>query len=202
MPTVETEGFDELEEILNKIQPSKKNQAKKEFSKSSLSVQKAVSNRVRNGTPLYSRTGQLRRSLRPISYGDTTTGNTLNTVSAFVSAGGPAAKYAPVHEFGATITAKKAYSRVPGGPYLNIPLPANKTPSGVTRLSARAVFTSGGFLVRTQSGNWIVLSGAGRPMFILRKRVTIPPRLGLRDESNKEARKLIDRLRRLPVIEQ
>lgn len=201
MATVETEGFDEIETVLNLIPESKKKQAKKEFSKSSLAVQKAVSNRVRNGTPLFSRTGQLRRSLRPVSYGETTSGTTLNTVSAFVSAGGPAAKYAPVHEFGATIKAKKAYSRVPGGPYLNIPLPANKTPSGVTRFSARQVFTSGGFLIKTNSGNWIVFSGNGRPMFILRKQVTIPPRLGLRDESNKEARNLIDRLRRLPVVE-
>lgn len=116
------------------------------------------------------RTGNLRRSLQA-----EVEGTSLSTISASIysalMAGGAEVIYTPVHEFGATIKAKNAYKKVPGGPYLNIPTTANKTAAGVQRMTAREVFKKGGFI----AGKAVILDG--KVMFILVKQVKIPARL-------------------------
>lgn len=120
------------------------------------------------------RTGTLKRSIH-----SAVKGTSINTLSASLYAAGMQSgqviKYAPIHEYGGTIRAKNAYRRVPGGPYLNIPSQANKTPAGVMRMDARSVFNQGGHI----QGRAVYLNGVA--MFYLVKSVNIRPRLGMRE---------------------
>ncbi len=124
-----------------------------------------------SGVDLNVRTGNLRRSFNFDVYGDFL--STLGAVNYNT------AKYAPIHQFGGTIWAKNAYKGVPGGPYLNIPVGANLTPSGVQRFSAAQVFADGGHIVKT-TASWkapYVVMLRGQNMFALVKYVEIPKRL-------------------------
>lgn len=188
-------GLDEVQRVLKDIPDHLFKLTEDEFKNSAFRVHKKVSERVRAGSPLHSRTGQLRRSLRTESGG-----SNLSSLHSSVYSAKDVASYAPTHEFGATIRAKNAYKNVPGGPYLNIPLGANKTPAGVMKLNARDVFARGGFIVPSKGpkARYVVMmplstspltkrefeeaAGFGVdsvPMFALVKEVTIPPRLQL-----------------------
>ena len=133
------------------------------------------------GSSIQSRSGSLRRSL-----GMQVSGTSIASLSASIfgaaSVGGSALKYTLAQEFGAQgpnrIVAKRAYRKVPGGPYLNIPLAANKTAAGVMRMNARQVFSQGGYIAQSKSKNWIVFL-KGEPMFVLKKSVELKPRLGM-----------------------
>jgi hypothetical protein len=129
----------------------------------------------------------LRRSIRTSIQGET-----LKTLSGAVFS--EKVKYAKIQEKGGTIRAKKAYTGVPGGPYLNIPLSANKTGAGVQRRSAKSVFQSGGFLIRSKRGKFLVMSSTGVPMFVLTKKVKIKPRLGMEAAAEDEIPVLLARL--------
>jgi hypothetical protein len=123
-------------------------------------------------TKLHIRTGALRRSITPI-----VTGNDMNTLVGSVWSD---MIYAPLQEVGGTVRPKNnKYAHVPGGPYINIPLAPNKTPAGVMRSTSRQVFTTGGYIAKSQAGNWIVFSHDDKPMFILVKQAVVPPRLGM-----------------------
>lgn len=149
--------------------------ARKVFSTAVFNADKKIKDNAT--TELKVRTGALRRSIVSM-----VSGNDLDTLQASVGSaskvGGVELVYAPLHEFGDTIRAKKAYKKVPGGPYLNIPMTANKTPAGVTRLQAREVFNQGGRVIKTKNGKYGVLLD-GQMMFILKKEVEIKPRLGM-----------------------
>lgn len=136
------------------------------------------------------RSGALRRSIQ-----FTTKGKTLSTLQgSFYAAhksGAATVAYAPIHEYGGTIKAKNAYKKVRGGPYLNIPAKANKTPAGVIRNSARQVFQNGGFI----RGRTIVLKG--KVMFYLVKQVRIRPRLGMNKAAEAEIPTLLGDLQNL-----
>lgn len=91
--------------------------------------------------------------------------------------------YARLQERGGTVTAK--------GRYLTIPVGPAKTAAGVTRGSARAWPASETFVGRTPGGHLAVMlrdkTGTGAtPIFLLRRQVTIPPRLGLLAAWDKE----------------
>ena len=80
---------------------------------------------------------------------------------AKAGAGAKVLLYAAVQELGTDgpIVAKKAYRKVPGGPYLNIPLEAALTPAGVARFTAREaadVYPGGTFIAKSKAGNWIL----------------------------------------------
>jgi len=149
--------------------------ARKVFSTAVFKADKKIKDNAT--TELKVRTGALRRSIVSV-----VSGNDLDTLQASVGSaskvGGVELVYAPIHEYGGTIKAKKAYKKVPGGPYLNIPMSANKTPAGVTRLQAREVFNQGGRVIKTKNGKYGVLLN-GQMMFILKKQVVIPARLGM-----------------------
>lgn len=138
-------------------------------------------------TRLKVRSGALRRSIR-----FATSGKTLSTIrGSFYAAHkekGATVAYAPIHEYGGTVKAKNAYKKVPGGPYLNIPAKANKTPAGVMRSSARQVFQNGGFI----RGRTVILNG--KVMFYLVKQVKIRPRLGMNKAADAEIPTLLGEL--------
>lgn len=187
---VRIQGLEEVRGLLRKLPEKQFDGAKKEFDRAAQNVHGAVSRRIESGTPLHSRTGALRRSLTFRTYGQAIGSLHSDVWSDIV--------YAPIHEKGGTITAKQAYRTVPGGPYLNIPLPANLTPSGVMRRSARDVFAAGGYLIESRAGNWLVMLDE-IPQFVLKRRVTIPPRLGLQEEGEKEVPHLLSRLKDIPL---
>jgi phage gpG-like protein len=124
--------------------------------------------KIKTGTSLKSRTGNLFKSIS-IS----TSGSSFNDFDARLSTN---SIYAPIQEYGGTITAKNAYRNVPGGPYLNIPTNNNKTAAGVTRLQAREVFNQGGFIIQYKPFKYGVMLD-GKLMFTLHKCVTLEPKL-------------------------
>lgn len=81
------------------------------------------------------------------------------------------AVYGPIHEFGGVITPKRAQ-------WLTIPLPAAMTPAGVPRGRARDFPDT--FIAKSQEGDLVIFQRKAddevTPLFVLRKKVTIPAR--------------------------
>jgi len=187
---VAVELHDEAFQAYLQALPNKAFKATKQaFGKAAINVDSEVKSNF--GRTLKSRTGLLRKSLR-IS----TAGTQLNNVSSRVEAG-RGLRYALLQEYGGTVRAKHAYRGVPGGPYLNIPIGENLTAAGVMRFNAKDVFNAGGHLIKSRKGNWLVMSAAGAPMFVLVKQVIIKPALGLNKAKENEIPVLLGRLRGL-----
>jgi len=107
------------------------------------------------------------------------------TVTNWVS--GPAADthggshgYAWAHEHGATIRPRNAK-------FLWIPLDANRTPAGHARMTPREAIAKGGFISCKSGPIFFGVSGSSSkknagfkltPLFVLKKEVTIKPRMG------------------------
>lgn len=187
---VKIEGEQEVLTLLSKLPDTLYKNSETVFKKSSFALQKKVQ---QNATKkLKVRTGLLRRSI-----GRSTFGASLSTLgfSVFSEArvGGNAVVYAPIHEYGGTVKAKNAYKKVPGGPYLNIPAPGNKTPAGVQRLGAREVFNQGGYI----RGKVVYLNG--EPMFWLVKSVKIKARLGMEKAAADEIPTLLAGLKEISM---
>lgn len=187
---VELVGMDAVRKLVREMPDRQFEGAKTAFQATAADVHGKVSDGINDGNPLHNRSGVLKRSLKHAVYG-----NDLGSLHSDVWSD---VVYAPIQETGGKVEAKKAYKGVPGGPYLNIPLPANKTPAGVTRMQAKEVFASGGFLVRSGAGNWLVMLN-GQPMFVLKKEVTIPPRLGMEKAANDAVPTLLSRLKDAPL---
>ena len=194
-PGIEIRGVNEVVSLLKKLPESTFDETKAAFRDTVLRTDTRVQARFTSG-PLHVRTGEGRRSFK-----NQVAGTTLDNLRASVFSGavkGNILVYIPVLEFGArgskAITAKRAYRNVPGGPYLNIPLPPNKTAAGVMRKTAGEVFTQGGFIFKSKKKNWIVAAKDGTPMFVLRKKVEIKPMLGFYDIADDETQLLISRL--------
>jgi len=150
----------------------------------------------RNATDVLNvRTGALRRSIQ-----NEVDGFDLDSLRASVFSGAFQGSkpivYAPIHERGGTIKAKNKYLRVPGGPYLNIPIGENKTAVGVMRMTARMVFRKGGYIKKSRNGKWIVWLES-EPMFVLKKQVTIKPRLGMEKAADKQIDNVLDALKNI-----
>lgn len=82
-----------------------------------------------------------------------------------------------VHEFGATIRARHAR-------YLTVPLPAALNPDGTPRRQ-RARDWDNTFVAKSRAGNLIIFQRRSgeetpTPLYVLKKEVYIPPRLGVR----------------------
>jgi hypothetical protein len=97
------------------------------------------------------------------------------------------AGYLRIHEFGGTITPKKAK-------YLTIPLPpalnANGTPK---KKSAREWANT--FVARSKKGNLIIFQKNGTkitPLYVLKKSVYIRPRLGMQDALDRNLDYFVD----------
>lgn len=100
----------------------------------------------------------------------TVTGKTLDDIIG--SIGGDF--YLRTHEFGATIRAKRVK-------FLTIPLPAALNANGTPKkMSAREWDRT--FVRRSKKGNLIIFTRSGKsliPLYLLKKEVKIPPRLGM-----------------------
>ena len=141
--------------------------------------------RGRHGGPrLHNRSGDLRRSVRTRWHG----------AARLMLVGGRDAPYAVMHELGGTIKPKR-------GKYLTVPLPAAlnakgslagrykiRKASGTTRSGKKKYETDAGptFIIRSKAGNLLI--GVRRKnrkavelerdlLYVLKRRVTIPPRL-------------------------
>lgn len=182
--------FDNVMDYLKRIPERAFEDAKEIFEDT---VIKAA-NTVKEFKDLRSRTGSLRRSI-----GQQVSGTMLSSLNASVysaqGTGGTQVKYAPMQEFGGKVSpVNNKYAKVPGGPYLNIPVADNLTPAGVMRESAREVFMSGeGRIAKGPSGKWLVFKG-NKLMFVLVKEVTLKPRLGMYDAAEAEIPTLLSRL--------
>lgn len=168
--TADIKGREEVEQLLHDLPFWAYEGARKALNDYVKSVDSSIKAQI-SGVDLNVRSGFLRRSFNFEVHGAS-----LNTLGAsnFTDA-----VYAPIHQEGGTIFAKNAYKGVPGGPYLNIPTPANQTPSGVMRYSAKQVFADGGYIIRTKA-SWkapYVVMLKDKAMFALVKYVTIPKRM-------------------------
>lgn len=83
--------------------------------------------------------------------------------------------YASTQEFGATITPKRAK-------WLTVPLPAALDSRGIMKLPKARDYPRT-FVQRSRKGNLIIFQKRGKrkivPLFVLKKSVTIPPRLNM-----------------------
>ena len=186
--TISLLGMDELQEFLDNLPEESFEEVKKVYKTATFNIHKKVTENA-SGKSLRRRTGELARSFVP-----EVSGTTLKNLVGRVFSNSP---YAPIHETGGTIRAKRAYSRLQGGPYLNIPAKDNLTASGVQRLSARNVFSSGGYTKKINSlrAKYVVLLN-GSPMFWLVKSVTLQPRLKFIETAEKEIPTMLAELRR------
>lgn len=104
---------------------------------------------------------------------------------AGIRSGLPGSSYARIQEFGGTVRPKR-------GKYLTVPLPAALTGSGalsgryrIRRSGSRYVTDAGPtFIFKSKRGNLIVAVKQGanvKPIYVLRRQVTIRPRFGFFD---------------------
>lgn len=190
---IQLQNLREVMDALEAIPEREFENAKRAFSAAVLNAHSEVKDNVRN--KLKVRTGALARAIKTMVSGQSVD-NLKAMIYAAHTVGGAEVIYAPIHEYGGTIKAKKAYAGVPGGPYLNIPTGRNKTGVGVTRMQAREVFQDGGFVAKTRSGKWGVFLD-GQMMFVLKKSVDIPARLGMRDAAENQIPTLLSELSEL-----
>ncbi len=110
--------------------------------------------------------------------------NSLDTVFGKIGAGFPIS----VHEDGATVTAKRAR-------FLTIPLPAALNNRGIP-LKRRARDWDDTFVARSKRGNLIIFQkqsdGGIVPLYLLKRSVTIPPRLRLGETLEKVGMSFFD----------
>ncbi len=122
-----------------------------------------------SGSSLFRRSGAGLRSIAKSVH--VRQANTLDTVLGKIGAGFPIS----VHEDGATITAKRSR-------FLTIPLPAALTSRGIPK-KKRARDWDDTFVARSKRGNLIIFQkqsdGGIVPLYLLKRSVTIPPRLRL-----------------------
>lgn len=136
--------------------------------------------------------GLVRRSGNLARDWNTTTDVSGASLAVNIKTHGTADKYAGLQEFGGTVKPVSAQ-------WLWIPLSENKTSAGVARITPTQAMSNGGFLTNAKTGGKIFwaygLTAASRkrasrevkkgrakdelvPLFVLKKEVTIPARLG------------------------
>lgn len=131
----------------------------------------------RHGTPWSGGTGPQTLSVRSgdliesIQNSVRVEGTTFADITGYIGADFPGR----VQEFGATIVAK--------GKLLTIPLPAALDSHGIP-LKKSAKEWASTFVARSKKGNLIIFQKLGTriiPLYVLKSKVTIPPRLGMGD---------------------
>jgi len=188
---IEVKGIEEVRRLLKELPEALFVETKKSLAETVLAVQ---TNTVRafNGNPstsLQTRSGNLQRSIKTQNLG-----KDLNSLKASVFT---RSIYAPIHEEGGTIKAKRAFRGLDGGPYLAIPSDANKTRAGVTKLSPRDAFNLGATIRKIRSprrAEYMIIDDNIGPLFWLVPDVIIKARLGLQDETDKQIPILIKEL--------
>ena len=139
---------------------------------------------VRRGK-LFKRQGLLMRSL---AASVRVRGSTLENIQGEIG-GAPTPKWAWVHEEGAVIKVKRAR-------YLTIPLPAALTSQGLPK-KKKARDWRNTFVAKSKAGNLLIFQKRGKsivPLYVLKKQVRIPRRLGLGATLKKAAPVFVDRV--------
>jgi len=194
---IETINMAELKDYILDVPEKSFDAAKMVFKKAVLAADTEVKGRF--GSKIQSRTGSLRRSLATSVSGHEIS-NLQASFYAAAYAGGLPLLYTLAQEKGAKIRAIDKYKKVPGGPYLNIPVLDNLTAAGVMRMSAREVFKAGGYIAKRRhkfgTKKWGVFL-KGKLMFVLRKEVTLKPRLGMVDAGEKQIPTILSSLLKL-----
>lgn len=128
-----------------------------------------------NGSPgVTTRTGNLSRDW------NTTTVDDAGGVNLVIASHGTGNAYAGLQERGGTVRPVRAK-------WLWIPLDANKTAAGAARMTPSQAIATGNVFIQWHKGPIAFLrSKTGRgwkltPFFVLKKSVTVPPRLGAAD---------------------
>jgi len=187
----EIQGLDEVKQLLKEMPEAVFVETKKSLAKTVLTVQRNVVLGF-NRDPsisLQTRTGDLQRSIR--------TENKGTDLSSLRSSIFTKSIYAPIHEKGGTIKAKKAFRGLPGGPYLAVPSDINKTRAGVVRFSPRDAFAVGASIRKLRNpkkAEYMIIDNDLGPLFWLVPEVIIKARLGLQSETDKQIPNLIDDL--------
>lgn len=192
---VEIQGSAEVQAFVKGIPDHLYGGAKTAFSNATFAAQKEVQNNLA-GNPLHSRSGNLAKSILP-----EVQGASLPTLSGRIYSG---MIYAPIQEKGGEVVAKNKYMGMPGGPYLNIPAPDNKTPAGVQRMTAQQVFAAGGKIAARSRMEWGAGGGLGVYlddvlMFTLVKKVTIKGGLGMEKAGDNQITPLLAELSAMPL---
>lgn len=143
----------------------------------------------RTGRGLARRTGNLANGWNSATTADSTGAELRIWIS------GPGAKYAGLQEEGGTV--RPTHSK-----YQWIPLDANKTPAGVTRMSPREAIQRGGVIIKNV---FFGVSGSGKkrtagfdltPLFVLKKFVYVPARMGAKAHFASKMNSLADAIRK------
>lgn len=190
-PEVKIEGLEEVQRLLREVPETLFTNVKTSLAKTTLQIQTNIIRRF-NGDAnnvLQTRTGNLQRSIKTENRG-TEIGNLKSSV--FTNS-----IYAPIHEEGGTIKAKRAFRGLDGGPYLAIPSDINKTKAGVTRFSPTDAFNLGGTIRKLRSpvkARFMIIDDSLGPLFWLVPSVIIKARLGMQDEAIKQIPFLLDDL--------
>lgn len=178
---METINLKETIDYIKRLPADTFDVAKKEMATALFKADEAI----KTNTTLKRRTGNLFKSIQT-----RVEGNNIKNLKASIYTN---SIYAPIQEYGGNIKAKKAYKRVPGGPYLNISTLSNKTASGVTRKSARQVFEQGGHITRFKSGKYGLMLN-GQIVYTFHKSVKIPKRLGMVRNTEKQIPTMLSRI--------
>lgn len=181
------ENFETVQRELTWLPKKLFPKVKEAFRRFAFNLQKRMVDAA-SGQRLKRRSGELARGFIP-----KVGGNSLKTIFAQVS---NSVRYVAVHEFGGIIKPVKAK-------WLTIPLPKNQTASGVTRKTARGLFTEGNAFIH----KGVIFENRGKtkagkdrkpvPMFALKKQVKIPARLGFMQAAEHFANRLIKDLREM-----
>lgn len=148
-------------------------------------ISELVSKRLSGRPGVNRRTGNLARSFKS----KVTDSVLLNAVVLDVQPEGPGSEYAGLQEFGGVVTPKKSK-------YLWIPTRENMTPSGVQRITPTEARSRGGFFAKGVFFGKPVVGKKTKPvpLFILKKSVTVPGRMGATALWNQSTPRLVQRL--------
>lgn len=133
------------------------------------------------GQTMSVRSGALNRSIRDSVR---VSGSTVNTLRGQIGS----IFYGRIHEYGGVIKPKKAK-------YLTIPLPAALTSNGTPKKPTARDWDRT-FVITSKKGNLLIVRKQGRgivPLYVLKKSVRIPARLGMGDTLEKGAPQFVDK---------
>jgi hypothetical protein len=137
------------------------------------------------------RSGQLRRSLDGTVA--TWSGEKKMMLVMFFGGGVP---YARIHEYGGTITPKRAKN-------LAVPVGAAKTRAGVARYSGpTSIFAALKFILNKKTGKKLLVRAGRGPLevlFVLVPSITLPPRLNFGKTFAEEATKVVTAIKEIQI---
>jgi hypothetical protein len=131
---------------------------------------------------LYKRSGKLVQSIKDSV---TVSGQKFDDIEGRI---GSSLVYANIQEYGGDIVPKNSK-------YLAIPLPAAMDSRGIPLMASPRDWANT-FVAKSKAGNLLIFQKKGKdiiPLYVLRSKVTIPPRLGLGDTLRTGASSFVDR---------